>query len=145
MTTGAGGSAESYLSENGSLAYLGAFEATGINAAGQVIGYRATPLLDLRGLLWQAGGSSEIGSPGDRILPRDINNAGQVVGSMWRNGYSERAFVWEDGLTRDLNDSVSTDSGWELQGATGLNNAGQIVGYGQQDGEERAFIMTREW
>jgi probable HAF family extracellular repeat protein len=35
MVSGAGGSAESYLSENGSLSYVGAFESTGLNAAGR--------------------------------------------------------------------------------------------------------------
>jgi hypothetical protein len=110
-----------------------------------VIGYRATPLLDLRGLLWQAGASREIGIADDRVLPRDINNAGQVVGSMWRNGSSERSVRLGRGTdARSERHRPDRHRVGVAPTGTGLNNMGQIVGYGQQDGEERAFIVTRD-
>jgi probable HAF family extracellular repeat protein len=67
----------------------------------------------------------------------DINDGSVVVGG---SDYSPEAgegltgphaIVWtfEDGL-RDLNRLIPANSGWILSNATGINNKGQIVGYG---------------
>jgi probable HAF family extracellular repeat protein len=55
----------------------------------------------------------------------DINNKGQVVG-----GSGGKAFIWQDGKMTDLNKLIPPDSGWLLVTATGINDAGQIVGVG---------------
>jgi probable HAF family extracellular repeat protein len=55
----------------------------------------------------------------------------------------KHAFVW-DAVNKmtDLNDLLPAGSGWELVWAFDINNAGQIVGWGELDGETRAFRMT---
>jgi hypothetical protein len=47
------------------------------------------------------------------------------------------------GTMRDLNDLIPPDSGWVLQRADGINDAGQISGYGSApNGSTRAFLLT---
>ncbi len=42
----------------------------------------------------------------------------------------------------DLNNLLSPGSGWSLQAATGINDLGQIVGYGMINGNQQAFLLT---
>ena len=42
----------------------------------------------------------------------------------------------------DLNDSIPPGSGWLLETARGINDAGQIVGYGDHNGLVSAFLLT---
>ena len=76
-----------------------------------------------------------------------INDAGAVVG--WSAvGEGSRAFIWEKAnetaAMANLNDLIPGDSGWILTVATAINNQGQIVGYGFQNGDpnEKAFLLT---
>jgi hypothetical protein len=43
---------------------------------------------------------------------------------------------------KDLNKLIPAGSGWMLQEAYGINNAGQIVGTGMHNGQEHAFLLT---
>ncbi|MCA9440697.1 MAG: hypothetical protein KC964_07825 [Candidatus Omnitrophica bacterium] len=52
------------------------------------------------------------------------------------------AFLWEDGVLMDLNDLIPEDSGWELIQAHDINDAGEIVGWGNYRGKEHAFLLT---
>jgi probable HAF family extracellular repeat protein len=71
-----------------------------------------------------------------------INNVGEVVGRA-DDGNAEHAFIWDNvnGM-RDLNNLIPAGSGWVLQEATGINNAGQIAGTGVLNGAHRAFLLT---
>jgi probable HAF family extracellular repeat protein len=43
----------------------------------------------------------------------------------------------------DLNKLIPPNSGWELDVANGINDAGEIVGYGTRNGTNlRAFLLT---
>src|SRR5258708_3511743 len=43
----------------------------------------------------------------------------------------------------DLNSHLDgSGTGWTLSAASGINDAGQIVGYGTHDGVIRAFLLT---
>jgi len=42
----------------------------------------------------------------------------------------------------DLNDLVDADPGFILATAYGINDLGQIVGYGEIDGYRHAFLLT---
>ena len=43
----------------------------------------------------------------------------------------------------DLNTLISSGSGWVLKSALGINDEGQIVGYGTgPSGQEKAFLLT---
>ena len=75
---------------------------------------------------------------------RAINNRNQIVGYS-RTAYpdlSELAVIWKNGLIQDLNDLIPTNSGWILREAYDINDVGQIVGYGEHNGETRAFLLT---
>ena len=56
----------------------------------------------------------------------------------------ERAFLWDNCETVDLNDRVAPDSGWQLLRATAINERGQIVGYGLFQGQQVGFLLTPE-
>jgi probable HAF family extracellular repeat protein len=43
---------------------------------------------------------------------------------------------------KDLNTLIPANSGWFLQEARGINDAGQIVGSGWNNGQYRAFVLT---
>jgi probable HAF family extracellular repeat protein len=69
----------------------------------------------------------------------DINNEDEVVGMS--NGH---AFVWKpNGVMTDLHTVLDASGiGWTLVSAYAINDAGQIVGYGQFNGKNRAFLLT---
>jgi probable HAF family extracellular repeat protein len=71
-----------------------------------------------------------------------INNLGQVVGFSSNNANQLHAFLWEDGVLTDLNDLLPPGSGWELMGAADINDEGVIVGYGDYNGETRAYLLA---
>ena len=47
----------------------------------------------------------------------------------------------ENGLRR-LKDLLKPGYGWDILSAESINDLGQIVGYGQLDGQLRGFLMT---
>jgi hypothetical protein len=60
-----------------------------------------------------------------------INSYDQVVGS---GGAGPHALLFKGGQVIDLNDRIPSNSGWVVVVANGINDAGQIVGYGQNGG-----------
>jgi probable HAF family extracellular repeat protein len=81
--------------------------------------------------------------PGDG---RAINNADEVVGAFGPYFDADHAFLWseKDGF-RDLNDLIPANSGWKLQVATGINDRGEIVGFGTHSGEDvPGFLLIPE-
>jgi probable HAF family extracellular repeat protein len=72
-----------------------------------------------------------------------MNASGEMVGVMWDVSGLEHAFVFDttNGL-RDLNDLITSGSGWILHYARDINDAGQIVGFGEHDGAVRGFVLT---
>jgi probable HAF family extracellular repeat protein len=116
------------------------FEGTAydINNMGQAVGWRSgdpqqsavlcdtdTQMLETLGAGW----------------PYSINDNRQVVG-MSNTGH---ATLWIMGATGwigvDLNSLIPQDAGWVLESAKGINDAGQIVGYGTHIGVQRAFLL----
>jgi len=77
-----------------------------------------------------------------------VNEQGQMVGDMYESDDAdalEHAFLFdiENGL-RDLNDLIPPNSGWVLNYALDINDNGQIVGFGNFNGEERGFLLDPE-
>lgn len=89
----------------------------------------------------------------------DINNQGLAVGVVAANTVSfpqgvvesnasptaGRAFVFStvNDTAADLNTLIPVSTGWVLNGATAINDAGQIVGYGTTpEGAVHAFLLT---
>ena len=52
------------------------------------------------------------------------------------------AFIWSGTTMEDLNNTIPVDSGWVLNEATGVNEAGVVVGNGTLNGQTRAFRLT---
>jgi probable HAF family extracellular repeat protein len=74
-----------------------------------------------------------------------INNLGQIVGSsdFKSSGNTLHAFVWSTGAgMQDLNLLIPAGSGWTLTWASGINNLGQITGYGTINQQIHAFLLT---
>ena len=56
---------------------------------------------------------------------------------------SQVAFLWTSaGGMVDLNTLLPSDSGWQLNTAFGINDAGQITGHGYHNGQFHAFLLS---
>lgn len=111
-----------------------------INDLGQIVGSAYTDDQVYTAYLWDNGIVTDLG-PGEAVA---LNNAGEVIGKL----YSQDPFsddiplLWKDGVQYNLNDLIPVEAGWEIMYASDINNLGQIVGYGQINGQEHAFLMT---
>ncbi len=72
----------------------------------------------------------------------DINNYGDIVGSAETSTGVKHAVLWKNGAIVDLNTLIRPNSGWILQTASAISDAGQIVGSGTFNGAPRAFMVT---
>ncbi len=109
--------------------------ANDVNAQGDAVGWSGA-VNDVRPVFYPAsGGVLDLGSLGGTDSSAfAMNDAGDAVGYSYTPGNQSRhAFVYKDGFLRDLNERIPADSGWELIAATGINDAGRIVGYGCKD------------
>lgn len=92
-----------------------------------------------RAVIWRNGTMQEIGTlPGDvSSIATSINDAGQVVGYSVNSARKWRAFLWENGVIRDLGFPDGVQSA-----AFGINNAGQIAGWSYDPSKTygRAFV-----
>ena len=52
------------------------------------------------------------------------------------------AFIYSNCQLLNLNTMIAANSGWILTKALAINNAGQIVGVGQFNGQTRAFLLS---
>jgi probable HAF family extracellular repeat protein len=155
---GPSGFNHAFLWQNGVMTDLGTLGGTSstagdINAAGQVVGNSriTADSTASHAFLWTpttangtSGGMADLGTlGGDSSGARSINNHGQIVGNSRTAGGASHEFVWEGGVMYDLNDLLPAGSGWELNGlAGGINDNGQIVGYGTINGASHAFRLT---
>ncbi len=81
----------------------------------------------------------------------DVNNDGMVVGYAWDGTFSgipPHAFAWVDGTMYDLNDYLATTTNRAgapfdvLLRATGVNDNGDIVGFGAlKNGDLASFVI----
>jgi probable HAF family extracellular repeat protein len=135
-----------FLYQDGSITNLGAWEgwdsfAYGISGDGHIIGYVDTPT-GVRASLYYNGNVVGLGTlGGTNSLAFGVNDALQVVGaSLTASNATTHAFLWQNGSMLDLNQFLPFNSSWELVEARGINESGQIVGWGQINDQERAFL-----
>jgi probable HAF family extracellular repeat protein len=115
----------------------------GMNDLGDVVGssFLAGDTVS-RPFLWSGGVMQQLPLlPGHTLgSARAINNLGQIVGIS-----SSLAVRWDNGAITDLNTAATAAAGWiQLNAALGINDAGQIVGFGQKAGHPltvRAFLL----
>jgi probable HAF family extracellular repeat protein len=124
-------------------------EAVAVNNQRWVVGRSTVQGSTERAFLWRSDeGMTDLGSLGlNHSQALDVNNRGQVVGyaSSFAGAPSfgtAAAFLWEDGVMRDLNELIPEGSGWQLLAAEGINSSGAITGYGRLNGEIRSFLLT---
>lgn len=81
---------------------------------------------------------------GSSSSARGINDAGAIVGgSLTKGDDAFHAFLFEAGAMHDLNDLIPSADGWQLIQALGINDRGDIVAIGHQDGVDRAVLLKR--
>lgn len=142
-----------FLWENGIMTDLGGLSdgysiAYAISDGGFIVGSStaAPPISRTHATLWSRGSVISLGTlVGEDVGASealDVNDSGQIVGwSHAHNTFNWHAFLFEAGIMRDLNDLIEPNSGWELQEAYGINEHGQIVGYGDYQGHLRGFML----
>jgi probable HAF family extracellular repeat protein len=114
--------------------------ASGINDSGQVTGQASLVDGTSRAFFYD-GAMHNLGTLGGTSSNGlDINSFRQIVGTSLTAGSATHGFVYtpSDGML-DLNSLVS---GWVIESANGINDAGQIVGLGVRNGESHAVLLT---
>ena len=100
-------------------------EATGINNAGEIVGFYRDASFTPHGFILRRGVFTPYDYPGgSRTLLARINDRGQIIGIRLDPDGHRRSFVLQNGLTTtiDVPGSRNTRVG-------GINNRGEIVGY----------------
>jgi probable HAF family extracellular repeat protein len=138
--------------------------AFGVNDSGQIVGVSGDSTnTNLRPFIYSNGTMTDLGTVGTATngYAYAINNSGQVVGysSDFKaadpaSGSVSDSFTTATLWTLDANGNATAvdlntlvaGSGWSLWGATGINDQGQIVGYGMigegADATFHAFLLT---
>lgn len=101
--------------------------------------------------LWQNGVATSLGAYGldESSAALGLNNVADVVG--WSGdgnaggdgtSFDQRAMLWSNGASHDLNSLIPPGSGWHLSVATDIDDAGRISGRGFYNGILNGFVLT---
>jgi probable HAF family extracellular repeat protein len=123
--------------------------AYGINNSGQITGQsQITGNSAYHIYLYFRGQMRDLGTLGTspETWAFAINNLGQIVGQadIPASNIGTHAILYSGGKIHDLNDLLAPNSGWILASAKGINDRGQIVGYGfgPLPNGPHAFLLT---
>jgi probable HAF family extracellular repeat protein len=150
--------AHAVLWENGGVTEIGDLGGTtwntpmAINRHGDVVGFASLPGDDpdnptLRAFLWtRDGGIQDLGTlPGHATAQANgINDDRQVVGTSCTAAGKCRAFIWRNGVMRNLRTLVDHGYTYDLESAQDINDEGEITGRALNlaTGERPAFLAT---
>lgn len=121
-----------------------------ISDSGQIVGAGWTGETNpsnefiVRAFLYRNGETTNLGTlGGEGSAALGINNQGQIVGWAQDSAGQPHAFLYDsvNGL-QDLNGLISPSSGWFLDLACAINDAGWIAGTGFIDGQQHACLLT---
>lgn len=121
-----------------------------INDRGDVDGASSTKDGPVHAYLWtkEWGQMRDLGTlhSDDQLVVapccKTVNNLRQVVGFLLDADFNSHAFLWQNGFMMDMNDLIPKESGWNLQAAQSINDAGEITGSGLINGETHAFLAV---
>jgi probable HAF family extracellular repeat protein len=120
---------------------------SGINASGQVTGGsdNSTSGGWPHAFVYSSGTMTDLGTLTGGTYSYSfglgINASGQVVGVSYP-GFNGGAFLYSSGTMTDLNTLLPANSGWALEAALAINDAGQITGFGEINNLGHAFLLT---
>ncbi|MBV8215761.1 MAG: hypothetical protein JOZ08_21300, partial [Verrucomicrobia bacterium] len=149
----ASGQNHAFIWQNGTMQDLGTLpggafsSAAAINDTGAIVGSSDNSNFVSHAVLFQNGAVIDLGVPSNftSSAANALNANGVVVGVASAGSYRgiSHAFVAQNGSITDLNRLIPGNSGpWVLLTATGVNDAGEVVGTGTYNGTERAFVLT---
>jgi probable HAF family extracellular repeat protein len=125
-------------------------QAYAINNAGLVAGVASTAGdLAYHATLWNGTATNDLGTlGGTNSNANAINHNGRVVGwALNTNDVDQLATLWDGSTATNLNsflDGASSDAGWKLISANGINDKGWIVGsaYNYQTYQSKGFLLS---
>jgi len=105
-------------------------------------------------VLWDASGNNLALIPSytvGKVKPVAINKSAEIVGSIQESAITPTYAFYHPGATVadplntsfvNLNDKIDQVSGWYLEKATSINNAGQITAVAKKDGVEKFVVLN---
>jgi probable HAF family extracellular repeat protein len=140
------GQTQGFRWQAGSFTSLGSIgnsdsEAYGINEAGDIVGATTTLAGIFSAYVWRSGTMTVLPGLGLSGAAYGINAAGWVVGSGMDDPFTTKAMLWVDGIGYDLGTLVPELASFTNAFGVGINDAGDIIGYGQRAGFETGFIL----
>ncbi len=111
-----------------------------INATNEVVGYSISGTVSAEPFYTSSTGAlvdlGQFISTDTSTTPEAVNDAGAIVGfAAGGGGGATSAWLNTGSGYTDLNTVIGTGTGWALQRAYGINDAGDIVGYGTYSAE----------
>jgi len=100
-------------------------DATDVNGSGEVVGFASlADGYDNAFSITGGGAMKDLGTLGGNSYAYGINASGEIVGYSYLADGDMHAFLYDDGSMLDLNALLPANSGWVLEEAFGINNAG---------------------
>jgi len=145
-----------FLWQNGAMTDLGLLPgdedsgASAINSLGVIVGSSGRTDPDTyeqfyKPFIYESGQMRAIPVPGTESFGGDVNDAGDVVGTMRAGGAVTpwHAWIYKNGVVTNLNSVKPTGTGLHLAFANAINNAGQIAGVAMDaQGRYHGFLLT---
>lgn len=151
-----GVTSHAFLWQNGAMTDLGLLPgdedsgASAINSLGVIVGSSGRTDPDTyeqfyKPFIYENGQMRAIPVPGTESFGGDVNDAGDVVGTMRAGGAVTpwHAWIYKNGVVTNLNSVKPAGTGLHLAFANAINNAGQIAGVAMDaQGRYHGFLLT---